>query len=63
MPLSISIWSSANYITNNALIATVKSIQKQLDARNYTTGISVDLKKAFDRVDTIFYLRNLITVV
>ena len=40
-----------NYSTNNALMTIVESIQKQLDAGNYTTGVFVDLKKAFDTVD------------
>ena len=29
----------------------VESIQKQLDAGNYTAGVFVDLKKAFNTVD------------
>ena len=33
-----------NYSTNNALIAIVESMKKQLDARNYTTGVFADLK-------------------
>ena len=33
-----------NYSTNNALIAIVESMKKQLDAGNYTTGIFADLK-------------------
>ena len=31
-------------------MAIVESIRKQLDARNYATGVFVDLKKAFDAV-------------
>ena len=31
-------------------MAIVESIQKQLDAGNYTAGVFVDLKKAFDAV-------------
>ena len=34
-----------NYSTNNAAIANVESIQKQLDAGNCTVGVFVDLKK------------------
>ena len=36
-----------NYSSNNALMAIVESIQKQLDAENYTAGVFVDLKKSF----------------
>ena len=53
-----------DYSTNNALMTIVERIQKQLDARNYTAGVFVDLKKAFDTVDhNISYLKNLITMV
>ena len=31
-------------------MAIVESIQKELDAGKYTTGVFVDLKKAFDKV-------------
>ena len=48
-----------NYSTNNALMATVESIQKQLDAGNYTAGVFVDLKKAFDTVDHNILLEKL----
>ena len=37
-----------NNSTKNALVVIVESIRKQLDARNYATGVFVDLKKAFD---------------
>ena len=37
----------------------VESIQKQLDAGNYTTGVFVDLKKAFDTVDHNILLKKL----
>ena len=40
-----------DYSTNNALMTIVERIQKQLDAENYTAGIFVNLKKAFDTVD------------
>ena len=40
-----------DYSTNNALMTIVERIQKQLDAGNYTAGVFVDLKKAFDIVD------------
>ena len=36
-----------------------ESIQKQLDAGNYTAGIFVDLKKAFDTVDHNILLEKL----
>ena len=36
-----------NYSTNNALMAIIESIHKQLDAGNYTAGVFVDLKKGF----------------
>ena len=32
-------------------MAIVESIQKELDAGKYTTGVFVDLKKPFDTVD------------
>ena len=37
----------------------VERIQKQLDAVNYTAGVSVDLKKAFDTVDHNILLEKL----
>ena len=37
-------------LTNDALMATVERIQKQLDAGYYTARVSVDLRKAFDTV-------------
>ena len=40
-----------NYSTNNTLMAILKIIKKQLDARNYIAGVIADLKKAFDTVD------------
>ena len=40
-------------------MAIVKSIQKQLDAGNYTAGVFVDLKKAFDTVDHNIILEKL----
>ena len=48
-----------NYSTNNALMTIVESIQKQLDAGNYTVGVFVDLKKAFDTVDHNILLEKL----
>ena len=36
-----------------------ESIQKQLDAGNYTVGVFVDLKKAFDTVDHNILLEKL----
>ena len=35
----------------NDSMAIVERIQKQLDAGNYTAGVFVDLKKAFDTVN------------
>ena len=32
-------------------MAVVEKIQKQFDTRNYTVGVFLDLKKAFDTVD------------
>ena len=29
----------------------VEKIQKQLDARNFTAGVSIDLKNVFDTID------------
>ena len=37
----------------------VESIQKQLDAGNYTAGVFIDLKKAFDTVDHKILLEKL----
>ena len=37
----------------------VESIQKQLNAGNYTTGVFVDLKKALDTVDHNILLEKL----
>ena len=37
----------------------VEWIQKQLDARKYTAGVFVDLKKAFDAVDHNIILEKL----
>ena len=34
-------------------------MQKQLDARNYTAGVFVDLKKVFDMVDHNIRLEKL----
>ena len=48
-----------NYSTNNALMTILESIQKQLDAGNYTTGVFVDLKKVFDTVDHTILLEKL----
>ena len=40
-------------------MAIVENIQKQLDAGNYTTGVFVELKKAFDTVDHNILLEKL----
>ena len=40
-------------------MAIVEGIQKQLDAGNYTAGVFVDLKKAFDTVDHNILLEKL----
>ena len=40
-------------------MAIVESIQKQLDAGNYTAGVFFDLKKAFDTVDHNILLEKL----
>ena len=48
-----------DYSTNNALMTIVERIQKQLDAGNYTAGVFVDLKKAFDTVDHNILLEKL----
>ena len=40
-------------------MAIVERMQKQLDAGNYTAGVFVDLKKAFDTVDHNILLENL----
>ena len=45
------IYTSLVYSTNNALMAIVQRIQKQLDARDYTAGVFVDLKRAFNAMD------------
>ena len=41
-------------------MAIVESIQKQLDAGNYTAGVFVDLKKAFDSVGHNILLEKLV---
>ena len=38
----------------------VESIEKQLDAGNYTAGVFNDLKRLLTRWITTFYLRNFI---
>ena len=48
-----------DYSTNNALMTIVGRIQKQLAAGNYTAGVFVDLKKAFDTVDHNILLEKL----
>ena len=48
-----------DYSTNNALMTIVERIEKQLDPGNYTVGVFVDLKKAFDRVDHNILLQKL----
>ena len=48
-----------DYSINNALMTIAERIQKQLDAGNYTAGVFVDLKKAFDRVDHNILLEKL----
>ena len=40
-------------------MAIVESIQKQLDAGNYTAGVFADLKKTFDTVDQNILLEKL----
>ena len=40
-------------------MTTVERIQKQLDARNYTSGAFLDFKKAFDTVDHNILLEKL----
>ena len=39
-------------------MAIVESIQTQLDAGNYTAGVFVELKKAFETVDHNILLEN-----
>ena len=48
-----------DYSTNNALMTIAERIQKQLDAGNYTAGVFVDIKKAFDTVDHNILLEKL----
>ena len=40
-------------------MAIAESIQKQLDAKNYTAGVFVDLKKSFDTVHHKILLEKL----
>ena len=40
-------------------MAIVESIQKELEAEKYFTGVFVDLKKAFDTVDHNILLEKL----
>ena len=40
-------------------MAIVESIQKELEAEKYLTGVFVDLKKAFDTVDHNILLKKL----
>ena len=53
-------WILINYSSNNTLTTIVESIEKQLDARNYTAGVPNDLKRLLTWWITTFYLRNLI---
>ena len=48
-----------DYSTNDALMAIVERIQKQLDAGNYTARVFVDLRKAFDTVGHNILLEKL----
>ena len=40
-----------NRSTNNGVLSNVEKIKQQLDNDNYTIGVCVDLKKAFDTID------------
>ena len=40
-----------DYSTNNGFTTIVERIKKLIDIENYTVGVFVDLKKAFDPVD------------
>ena len=40
-----------NISTNNGLMSIIENIQTRLDDNEFTAGVSVDLKKAFDMVD------------
>ena len=53
-------WILINYSSNNTLMTIVESIEKQLDAGNYTAGVFNDLKRLLTRWITTFYLRNFI---
>ena len=48
-----------DYSTNNALMTIVERIKKQLDAGNYTAGVFVELKEAFDTVGHNILLEKL----
>ena len=48
-----------SYSINNALIAILESMEKQLDTGSYISGLFVDLKKTFDIVDHNIRLEKL----
>ena len=48
-----------NLSTNNALLSIIENIQTDLDNGNFSAGVLIDLKKAFDIVDHDILLKKL----
>ncbi len=47
----LSIWFKKKMCTSHALINLVEEISSSLDAKKFSIGVFIDLKKAFDTVN------------